>query len=207
MDKQKFIEAFVSEREIIDEGIKRESCLMIALENARVLNRCNKDGKSLSIDICGKLDGIIEFEPFIGLVNYLLILDMIGVVFGKQRDVGKRIEEVLLEFGEVICEKERKAISCLRNCLAHNYGLADGGKKIKFILNNSCDEMIILPDNEWSGNYSDKEESTSTTINPQKLIDKIEGIYSEVKKQVLEGKLNTKLTVEELKSRFTIIIG
>jgi len=187
-------------------GDGRESCLMIALENARVLNRRDKDGNSFSIDICEKLDGLIEFESFIGLANYLLILDMIGVVFTKQKRVGKRIAEVLKKFGNVTCEKERKAICSLRNCLAHNYGLADDQNKIKFkfILDNTCNEMIKHSIVDWDGNYCDKEESTSTTINPRKLIDKIEDTYCEVKKQVFAGTLNTNMSVNELESRFTI---
>ena len=220
-NKDIIIEKFVSESEMCacDKG-KRKSCLMIALQNARILNGRDKDNGNPCTHILEKLDGLIEYDSFTVLANYLLILDMIGCVFANEEKVGKRINEVLERFGNIyrqerythrkyveINEKDRRAICSLRNCLAHNYGLADGKEKIKFILSNSCNEMIVHPSMGWDGSYSTKNDSsTSTTINPQELINKIEDIYEEVKHQVLEGTLKTGLKDEELQSRFTIII-
>jgi len=203
MEDKKFIKSFISQR---DMGEDRESCLIIALQNARVLFRRDKEGNAFDIDICEKLDGIIEFEPFIGLVNYFLVLDIIGAIFTDKKDgVGIRIKEVLKIYGNM-SEDEQKVISTLRNCLVHNYSLADKEKKIKFILDNSCEEMIKHPIKVWDGDYSIKnDDSTSTSINPKKLIDKIEEIYEKVKKEVICGKLNHKLeNIEELKTRFTV---
>ena len=202
MDNKNFIKDFVSERYIEE---KRESCLMVALQNARILSRRDKEGNFLSIEVAEKLDELIDFNSFIGLVNYLIILDMIGVVFTNTVEVGKRIDEVLQEFGNINCEKDRQAICSLRNCLAHNYGLVDNKKNIKFILDNSCDVIVKHPVKDWNGSYNTEDESTSTIINPQKLIDKIEAVYEEVKKRVLEGSLTTDFTKNELKSRFTIM--
>jgi len=197
------IKDFVSKKNL---GEYRESCLIIALQNARVLFRRDKEENAININICEKLDNIIEFEPFIGLVNYLLILDMIGVIFSEKKGVGERIEDVLKRFGDNLSKKDIIAIYILRNTLAHNYGLADKKSKIKFILSNSCVEMIKHPIVDWDGDFSTKNDnSTSTTINPQKLIDKIEEIYEKVKKEVIEGKLNSKLEDDELKARFTVI--
>jgi len=204
MEDRKFIESFISQK---DMGERRESCLIIALQNARILSRRDKDGNAFNIDFCEKLDGVIEFEPFIGLVNYLLVLDMLGAIFtDKKKYVGERIKGILNIYGKMK-EDEQKAISKLRNCLVHNYGLADKDKKIKFILDSSCSVMIQYPTKNWDGEYSTKDDdATSTTINPQILIEKIEEIYMKIKEEVMDGGLNHKLeNIEELKARFTII--
>ena len=202
MKNKKFIKDFVSKKDMED---GRKSCLIIALQNARLLNRRETDTNSLCIEIAEKLNGLIDFNSFIGLVNYLIILDMIGVVFTDKKKVGERIEEVLQKFGDITCKEERKAIFGLRNCFAHNYGLVDDKEKIKFMLDDSCNKMIILPAAKWDGNYDKEDEFTRTIINPQILINKIEAIYEEVKKRVFEDYLSTNLTENELKSRFTII--
>jgi hypothetical protein len=203
MEDKDFIKNFVTKRDL---GDGRQSCLMIALQNARVLCGRNKECNTFSVDILTKLDGVIEFEPFIGLVNYLLIIDMMGVIFNQndENKVGKRIKYVLKKFGNMN-EAEQNAISSLRNCLAHNYGLAC--KDVKFILTNSTiGEIVKLPQKTWDGNYSTKDDDeTSTIIYTQNLINRIEAIYEEVKKQILGGTLKSNLSEEELKTRFTII--
>jgi hypothetical protein len=205
MNKNMFIKNFVSKRDMED---GRESCLMIALENARVLNKRDIDVNFLNIEIAQRLGGLIEFNSFIGLVNYLLLLDMIGAIFASQRKgkgVGERIKEILKKYGNMN-KTEQDAIYRLRNCLVHSYGLAD--KKVKFTLTNSIEKIVQPPKNAWDGNYSKKDDDTSTLINPQKMINKIEEIYEEVKRRVLNDELDCTLEggEDELKTRFTIII-
>ena len=206
-DKE-IIKSFVLKRKM---GDNRESCLIIALENARILCGLDKEtGEIERQDCLGSVcheNNILEKGSFIGLINYLLILDMLGAIFSKEK-VGKRINFILEEYGGFVEEKDRVAIYTLRNTLAHNYGLADNDKKIKFILDNDLTELIVHPDIAWNGSYSPKNDDTkSTQINPRLLINRIEEIYRKIRQKVLDGSLLHELNGgdEELETRFTII--
>jgi hypothetical protein len=191
--------SFVSER---DMGGGRESCLINALQSARILCGKNKDtGESISYSSTNLIPDknlLNKTGYFIGLINYLLILDMLGIIFTNEKNkVGERIDEVLKQFSN-IADEDRKAIYSLRNALTHDCGLVH--RKIKFILDTFSNKMVKQPIISWDGSYSTKNnDETSTRINPlmlmDKLIDKIEEIIRETMKRLNEGTLKCELDV------------
>jgi hypothetical protein len=213
-EEKEVIKKFVSEK-CMGEG--RESCLMMALENARIL--CGRDkitGKKIDTDIVRscefKQNTICTQTSFSGLIHYLLLLDLIGSVFiHKENNIARAIKHFYPEMDD----REVYTIVALRNSLAHNYGLVniptkeeyDENSLHKFTLDNfgELDTMIKLPEIIWDKKFPNKDEKMSTNIDVPKLIDFIEDIYKSFKEEVIDGKLKLKLIeIEELKARFTI---
>ena len=242
MDTEKeLIKSFVSNRYLEDH---RQSCLVMALETARILSgRDKKTGASIKLDDCTVMPDVLyskspyfkhnEFgssDNLAGLINYLLLLDLIGNVFkpknlAKKKD-GNSINKALAYFSSITDEKERWTIVALRNCLAHNYGLInipeipkkkkqEEIEKIKekyqhkfcLHLNDGTKDLIKIPTTRWNGNYTDKDESTSTQIDVCKLIDAIEETYENLKEMAENGELELCLKdgEAELMTKFTII--
>ncbi len=122
-----FIKKMVNNRQIDDNTY---SILVTAWQDARQLSGFDKEmGKQNLLLLNMNGDSILELgQSFIGLINYLLILDMLGSIFKKTGSNGKgnpdsnNIFYVLGEFTGLI-DKDRCAIKALRNCLAHNYSL------------------------------------------------------------------------------------
>jgi len=141
MDKMNTIEKtildFVTKR-CMDEQEKRISCLVMALENARILSgRTKCSGKSRKANdgtvIADYLESkffeeniLVSGYSFAGLIHYLLLLDLIGNVLkpkDKSSEEKNSIYKALEYFSPITDVNNRCAIVSLRNCLAHNYGL------------------------------------------------------------------------------------
>lgn len=122
-----FIKKMVNDRQI---ELNRYSIFVTALEHARQLSGFDKETRMenrLLLDINN--NSILELgQSQIGLINYLLILDMLGSVFKKVASEAKEkkrnsITYVLEQFSILNDKRDRDAIKALRNCLAHNYSL------------------------------------------------------------------------------------
>ncbi|MEQ8909387.1 MAG: hypothetical protein RIC95_09355 [Vicingaceae bacterium] len=199
--------------EFKEEG--RSSNLIIALRGARKLTgRDIKTGKLLSKkESLNKMnqdfkDGTYHSSLFLGLVNYLIILDLIGSLFSKQTANKQRkngLENALENF-TVLKKEEKDAIKELRNSLAHNFGL--GQPKNIFSLSNSYPKMISLPEskNDFFVTKS-KSKDSYTKINDVKLCSFVEEVFNEVKKCFGSNELKLKngLNEQEIKSRFTFL--
>ena len=211
----------------------RQSCLVMALENARRLSGRDKDtGKNR--EACtyennnGEISKSIGYIPELyesclnpnnsfgtedtligGLIHYLILLDLIGNVFCSKQGT---IREALKKYSPISDEKEQDAIYALRCCLAHNYGLINKNKKNqrlqhKFtLLLNGAEKMIKFPTTSWKGDYTNKDEAMSTQIDVNKLIDAIEKTYQKIKKMAENEELPLCDEIEEteLLARFTI---
>lgn len=213
MNEKEFIKRFTSELVIeeIDKNHKRYSCLMLALTDARKLTaRDQKTGKP-NYDLLENEKSFFDPNSFICLINYLLILDLIGEVFVKGKD--KNIMKALSKFGAEISKEDKYAIKALRNSFAHNYGLINISKNKefchKFILEFSENSLIIKhPEIEWDGIFNKtKSDVTSTTIYVKNLIDYIEDIWKKLNTEIDGETIDIVLDdrIEELKSRFTVI--
>ena len=214
---RELIKKFVTER-VIEQG--RESCLMIALETARIL--CGRDkatGKKTDkeTDIIHsdefKQNIITTQTSFAGLIHYLLLLDLIGAVFiPKDSNIARTIKH----FHPEMNEREVYAIVALRNSLAHNYGLVNIPKYKKqypnslhmFSLDNfgGLNSMVEVSETIWNKKFTCKDDSMTTNIDIPKLVDFFEEIYQTLVEKVENEKLDVVLNkgIEELKSRFTI---
>ena len=224
MNDMDFVKAFVSQREIIDEGIKRESCLVRALEDARrlyskedtlqeiVLRSQNQENNPERENQLMYQMGDI---PFLSLVGYLILLDLIGEVFTK-KGKGNNIENAINYFGTKNLRHCKCEVYALRNSLAHNYGLInihpkpqkDADYSHKFMLSTESSNIGIFEKaGDWQRkDWSDKSETTSTKVNVPRLIEEIENLHKTLIQKVEDGDYAIGLQdgIEELKSRFTI---
>ena len=227
MNDLEFVKCFVSEREINDNGIKRESCLKRALEDAKRLYSKEDTLQEIVLrshnqEYNHERDKQLMYQmndiPFLSLVGYLILLDLIGEVFTKKRKDSNNITNAIDYFGSEKLKECKWTVNALRNSLAHNYGLIniprhkkdDPNSLHKFmLLLEKLDTEIFEKEKDWTRNdWRDKFESTSTKVYMPNLIDEIENLYKKLIEKVEKGdyKIYLKGGIEELKSRFTIII-
>jgi hypothetical protein len=183
------------------------STLLVALKGARYLtNRNLETGESDSLNKENTvLNGVYTSNLFIGLTNYLIILDLIGCLFSNSLEKKRSkdgIEHSLLHFSD-LSEKEKKSIKNLRNSLAHNYSL--GNESEIFSISSTYTEMIEFGAERFVyGN--EKKKSQYTNINDGQLCDFIEEIFKKLKIKLEQGQLQLKgsLNKNQIKARFTI---
>jgi len=222
MEEKDTIKAFVSEREMED---GRESCLVRALEDANVLyskkevlqriaDLLNSSNEEDNCEV-EKLLNQMQNIPFLSLVGYLILLDLIGEVFSTKSNIVKAIDS----FGSEELKEHKWTVNALRNSLAHNYGLVnipnnkahDSNSLHKFTLIDGSNKEDKIFERERTPTrksiWSDKSEDTSTKVYVPTLIKEIEKLYRTLKQEVENGNYKLCLSggIEELKSRFTII--
>ena len=199
----------------------RNSCLVAALRDARRITGRNIDTGERENYFLGADKVVLSPYSPIGLVNYLLILDMIGNIFtakGKELDeVKNKIYSALFCFSN-LSEEEIHVVLALRNSLAHNYGLANKKEKKngkldqrqthKFILDNTTQApLICFPKVPWDGQFSTKTEDQSTTVGTIALMNLVEEVYHTLLTKLEKGTATLNLAggIEELNSRFTVL--
>lgn len=216
MNNTTFIQKFIKDLEI---EANRFSSLKIAINDARKLTGRNIASGDIELNILTNRNDFLSPDSFICIINYLLILDLIGEVFNVKGFTTKKnnnIYKALKQFSSSTPEKDIDTIIALRNSLAHNYGLINvprnerenSAKRHKFILLHSENSFLIkYPTTNWNGNFEDKSEDTSTQISTINLINLIEQIYKNLVKESENNRIELNLSggIEELKSRFTII--
>lgn len=206
----------------------RKSCLMMALQSARYqTGRDIKTGKVagvsemlLNVNMHDEVleNGMEEAEMFTGLTLYLILLEQMGILFGKT-DKGNGIKRILNTVGNKISSGLNKeqidAICDLRNTLAHNFGLATEyyyNKKEKIphrkftLLFNDDAPAVCLPKQEWDGQFSNKHGDTATEISLPALCDLVEEVFCEIRVLCEGGELKLNLEESEAETRFTIRI-
>ncbi len=224
-----FIQKFITSREIES---KRESCLMIALTDARKLAGRDIASGEIKNNLLISAGCDVALTPYslIGLINYLLVLEMIGEIFKTSRPIDgfnqpkdNKIYKALKQFSPLpLCDKDIYVIISLRNSLAHNYGLInipkckkekeeieDLTKLHKFTLNNlDTAELIVYPELKLKRDeiFSNKSNDTSTIIGYIKMVELIESVYEKLKAELIEGNVELALKdgLDELKARFTL---
>ena len=193
---------------------------MIALNDARKITGRDIISGEYQLNIFESGNTLFNPYSFIGIVNYLLILDMIGEIFeistfstNKHNNIYKALKQFSLLKNDDI-----DTCIAIRNSLAHNYGLINipkdtkeySTKRHKFVLDNQPNPPLIEYPHEgqgWIGNFNDKSESSSTTIGYIKICDLVEEVYINLKTKAEEGLVLLALNqnIEELKARFTIV--
>lgn len=207
----------------------RKSCLLMAIRSARYLTGRNVDLgnakgiRDMELDVLMKDDVTTYWLDneffFSGLAMYLIAIDCIGCLFDnttvlsgeKDRSICRALES----FSSL--DKARiEAVNDLRNTLAHNFGLATEKMlpkgnpkkyKHKFTLSFSDDaEAIKMPTTEWDGDYDNKEETTSTIIGVAAFCELMESIIANVYECNKKGQLKLRISENEAKARFTVLI-
>jgi len=210
MNDTEFIKKFVNSLEIEK---NRYSCLIIALTDSRLITARNNETCKFDNNFLENKNSFLNPYSFIGIINYLLILDMIGEIFTKRSSENK-IQKALKQYCPFINDKDINTIVALRNSLAHNYGLInipDNPKhyltqRHKFcLINSESADLIVYPPMPWDG--IDKSDDSFTIVGLEKLIELVESVYQSLKQEIEGNPLKNLFLVngvEELKARFTI---
>ncbi len=216
MNDTEFIKKFINQTEI---EANRYSCLMIALTDARKITGRDCITGEYKLDILSNECNFLNPYSFIGIINYLLILDMVGEIFKAPKFSGTKQNNIYKALKQFSSLKDNDIDACiaLRNSLAHNYGLINIPKQSKEYLtkrhkftldNRSNANLIEYPSigQSWSGDFKDKFEKSSTKVGYIKMCDLIEEVYNDIKTKAEKDLivLALKEGIVELKARFTI---
>jgi hypothetical protein len=221
MNEKEFIEKFLSLEGPVETNPLRLSTLSFGLRGARKLaGRDIKTGAYLKSEFNDEnfQNGTYFAFEFTGLINYLVLLEQIGSIFRpKDQNIytSKNGITCALTYFSNLQGHEIHAIKSLRNSLTHKFGLATEKQptdKIprKFTISREeslSNKVVELPVTNWTGDFLDKSQDTSTTIYLLNLIDLIEGIYKRVVLEQKSDNLELALNggIEELKVRYTIL--
>lgn len=207
----------------------RKSCLLMAIRSARYLtgrdvNLGDSKGiRDMELGVLMKDDVSAYWLDneffFSGLAMYLIAIECLGCLFDNTAVLSEKNESgigrALKSFSSL--DKARiEAVKDLRNTLAHNFGLATENMlpkgnpkkyKHKFTFSFSDDaEAIKMPTTEWDGDYNNKEETTSTIIGVAAFCELMESIIANVYECNKNGQLKLRVSENEAKARFTVLI-
>jgi hypothetical protein len=178
MTNSEFISKLLDINQPMTKDPFRFSSIALLLKGARKLFGCNIDtGKyeMLELDEDNFKSGTYQSLQFSGLINYLIFLEQIGSIFKPKylpsSSSSNGIYNALIYFSSLNNDPNKiSGIVSLRNSLTHKFGLAtEKNPKTKparkFSLSIERNDNIILnPTTDWNGNFSDKSESTLTTV-------------------------------------------
>ena len=211
----KYLEKFAKEYELES---NRFSCLHIAIRDARMISGSDIKTGKMKYDILESSDSFLSPYSFIGIINYLLVLELIGMVFKKRAFTTNKKNSIfksLKQFSS-LSDTDIDVIISLRNSLAHNYGLVnipESQKEYKnkrhlfTLINTESAQLIDYPNKSWNGSYKTKMNDMYTKIGVHKLFDLVESVYLNLKSSLEQGDVDYALDggIEELKTRFTIM--
>ena len=138
---------------------------------------------------------------FSGIMGYFTLLDQLGCIFFEKQP----IRNVLKKYSG-IPKKEQEALVGLRNCLAHNYGLANKYYNFSLVDNNEYERRVVelAKTKKIQGDYSNKDDYY-TSIYIHNFTSLVENIFHKIKEDFSNNKLKPVIkNVSELRARFTI---
>lgn len=138
---------------------------------------------------------------FSGIMGYFTLLDQLGCIFFEKQP----IRNVLKKYSG-IPKKEQEALVGLRNCLAHNYGLANKYHNFSLVDNNENERRVVelAKTKKIQGDYSNKDDYY-TGIYIHNFTSLVEDIFRKIKEDFSNNNLEPSITnVSELRARFTI---
>ena len=138
---------------------------------------------------------------FSGIMGYFTLLDQLGCIFFEKQP----IRNVLKKYSG-IPKKEQEALVGLRNCLAHNYGLANKYYNFSLVDNNESERRVVelAKTKKIQGDYSNKDDYY-TSIYIHNFTSLVEDIFHKIKEDFSNNKLKPVIkNVSELRARFTI---
>ena len=138
---------------------------------------------------------------FSGIMGYFTLLDQLGCIFYAKQP----IRNVLKKYSG-IPKKEQEALVGLRNCLAHNYGLANKYYNFSLVDNNENERRVVelAKTKKIQGDYSNKDDYY-TSIYIHNFTSLAEDIFCKMKEDFSNNKLRPFINnISELRARFTI---
>ena len=205
MEKQKDLqnELLNTISELLDDS-NINSVLILVRKTARFLigNNLNT-GENESLNINEFIfENNLYHSFFSGIMGYFTLLDQLGCIFFEKQP----IRNVLKEYSGIPDEEEREALVGLRNCLAHNYGLANEYYNFLLVDNNENERRVVelAKTKKIQGDYSNKDDYY-TSIYIHNFSSLVEDIFHKIKEDFSNNKLKPFIkNVSELKARFTI---
>lgn len=218
--EKEFLKKFLDINQPIEEKPVRFSTVVLLLKGGRSLSgRDIKTGVYEMRELNEKTitDGMYHSFQFSGLISYLIFLEQLGSIFrpkGLTEKSERDIRGALKHFSN-IDENKINAIASLRNSMVHRFGLAtEKSPRLKpprkFTLSTERNpEIVLMPATDWTGDFSDKTDNTSTTIFIHDLIDLAESVYKNIAKALSDDNLEMVLAdgMMELKARYTTVYG
>lgn len=220
MLEKEFIDKFLTINSIeTKESVSRYSTLGLALKDARLIAGRDIYTGDKKKNYVKNTQSFLYEGSLIGIIGYIIILEIIGEVFERNDKSIKRkknnITNALKRFSN-LRSKDIYVLIALRNSLAHNYGLANipkhnkeyNTKRHKFTLVYSKEsELIEYPSSKWDGDFFDNSDDTETKIGIIALAELVESVINQVKSlnDVQKIELALKGGFQELKKRFTIL--
>ena len=125
-----------------------------------------------------------KIGSWLGAIGYLCLLDQIGSCFrpsNANRVNGNSIKKALKYFTD-LSEKEINAIYALRCAFAHDFSLYNINHRKPELTHQFAVGIggsmttVILPKEQWDGDYSNRTPENKTIINLEALGDLIEGV-------------------------------
>jgi hypothetical protein len=162
---------------------------------------------------------------WVAALGYLCLLDQLGSVVERgspspamvselQRYAGKveqNFRRPLVQFSNLTPD-DASALFALRNCLAHDYSLANTHKRPElcraFTLHGGTGAFVKHPTVPWNGSFADADTGpdTKTAVSLRLLGDTVESVVAAVGMAHALGEVITKLADEELLARFFVVI-
>lgn len=218
MTNSEFISKLLDVNQPITNTPVRLSSITLLLKGARKLFGCDiVTGKYEMLELNEENFNLVTYHSFqfSGLINYLIFLEQIGSIFKPKgsptSSKSNGINNALNYFSILNDQGKINGIVSLRNSLVHRFGLAtEKNPKTKparkFTLSIERNKDIISdPTTDWKGDFTDKTDSSSTTVYMIDLVELIEAVYSKIKEEYDKGNLELILGLDELKARYTII--
>jgi len=193
------------------------STFSMALRDARLITgRDIKTGEVSQFILTNRKKEYLKPYSPIGLLNYLIILEMIGNLFQKTENkaIESGIISALKNFSNLKVKKEIYTINALRNALAHSYSLTNIPKKEiynktslhLFAFHITGDfPMIQYPNPIWDGDYEKTDSRTWIQIN--KLFNTIESIIQFIANNLENDEIKLKMEINEIKTKYFINYG
>lgn len=164
-----------------------------------------------------------EMDVLTSLSLYLIVLDQLGHIFGNKSNRSNRVKDAielkglsLIDCrGRAMTESDLNAISQLRNSINHNFGLASFNPKIQsgFFKYTICfdddgdNKPVANSLERWNGDWCDKSEESSIHVYPFSLMNYVEDIYKSYVISYQWNRIQSPLSLEELKTRFTLKVN
>lgn len=195
----------------------RLSSLKQAIKDARFLTNRDPGSGAPDYSLLEKDKSIFNPYSFIGLINYYLVLDIIGAVFclhSSNYNNENPIEIALKDFSN-LNSNEVSAIKALRNSLTHSYSLVnipDNPLKNNFerhafsIINLDDAPLLKFPSESWNGEYDSDSANYNTEIGYLALIELFEEVIRslEIKFKNDEVMFRLKNGINELNKKYTV---
>ena len=188
--------------ELLDDSNKN-SVLILVRKTARFLTGNNLNtGENERLNINEFIfENNLYHSFFSGIMGYFTLLDQLGCIFFEKQP----IRNVLKKYSG-IPEKEQEVLVGLRNCLAHNYGLANKYYNFSLVNNDENERRVVelAKTKKIQGDYSDKDDYY-TSIYIHNFTSLVEDIFRKIKEDFSNNNLKPFITnVSELRARFTI---